>query len=465
MRKKQGMGYGLMLVAGLFLWNPVVGMVDVLPDLIGYLLLVAGLSMVADLQDDICEARERFCTVAWVALGEIVAQLFIRFFLSVTTVSEDIYGQNTPTWILLFSFVVTVLECYFLIPAYRELFRGLGRLAERKEAAHLTGSARAKRRYDRMAVFCIIFVIGKNLLSLLPELSVLSSAAYAAGTAPTDWHTYIRVLRLLLFLPALILTAWWLIRWIRLFAVAKKDTAFQMSIREEYEAKILPDSKLLLNRRVGRSFLFVRLGAALLPTFVLLWEGSEQTQWRFGAELLPDFAAVAFLMTSIFLLGVFERVRRSELWVGAAAFFAGVVDWVLCTLYFQKYTLLDARNLPDALRSMRILTIATAVSSILTAALFCLLLFRLLRLIRTECRGTSVKDFRGRLIWLFVLLAGITAGKIADRILRPWGGWIWWIPLLLTVGLVLVLSSVLSDLSDALAERDPAENPTQVGAN
>ncbi|MBE6529206.1 MAG: hypothetical protein E7680_01215 [Ruminococcaceae bacterium] len=465
MKKNRGTGYALMLIAGLFLWNPTVGMVDVLPDLIGYLLLFAGLSRVADLQEEIYETRERFRTVTWIALGEIVAQLFIRFFLSVTVSSEDLYGQNTPMWILLFSFVVTVLECYFLIPAYRGLFRGLGRLAERKEAAHINGGARAKSRYERMVVFCVFFVIGKNLLSLLPELSALSTAAYAAGTATTDWYAYIRVIRLLLFLPALVLTSCWLVSWVRIFASAKKDFAFQEAIQKDYETKILPNRGLLLGRRVRLSFLLARIGAALLPTFVLLWEGSEQTQVRFGTEILPDFAAVTFLMASIILLGLFEHIRQSEIWVGAAAIFGGTVDWILCTLFYQKYTLRDARNLPDAIRSMQILTVTTILSSLLTAALFCLFFLRIIRLIKAEIGGKAIKDYQGRLVWLFILLTCITAGKIADRILRPWTGWIWWIPLLLTVAFVLILSSVFSDLSVALDARYPAKNPEQVGAD
>ena len=68
----------------------------------------------------------------------------------------------------------------------------------------------------------------------------------------------------------------------------------------------------------------------------------------------------------------------------------------------------------------------------------------------------TVKEYRARMIWLFGLLAAITAGKIADRILRPWANWVWWIPMLLTVAFVLVLSSVFADLSDGLAARDPA---------
>lgn len=462
MKEKRTTGYGLLLLAGLFLWNPIVGLTDILPDLIGYVLLLAGLSKIADLQEEIGEARERFRAVVWVALGETAAQFFIRFFLSATSPSGDIYGQNTPTWILLFSFVITVLECYFLIPAYRGLFHGLGRLAERKNAAHFSVKGN-KSRYDRMAVFAVVFVIGKNLLSLLPECTALSIYAYyQAGTISADWYSYIRVIRLFALLPALILTGWWLARWIRLFAAARKDTPFQDSIREEYEQKILPNRGLLLGRRVRLSFLLARLGAAMLPTFLLLWEGVGDVRPHFGVELLPDFAAVIFLFASVYLLGAFERVRKSEIWIGAAALWAGIIEWILCALYYRQYSSLDALyHHATAGQSMRVLTVATIVSSALTATLFCLFLFRILRLIRTELGASErgiMKEYRVRFVFLFFLLAGITAGKIADRVLRPWTNWVWWIPILLTVAFVLVLSSVFADLSEGLAARYPSNS-------
>ena len=462
MEKRKGMGYGLMLLAGLFLWNPIVGMVDVLPDLIGYLLLLVGLSAVADLWEGVREARERFRTIAWIALGEMAAQLFIRFFLSATTSSEDIYKQNTPIWILLFSFVITVLECYFLIPAYRDLFRSLGRLAEQKEAAHLRRNARSGMRYDRMASFSVAFIIGKNLLSFLPELAALSTYAYyQAGTATNDWYFYIRAIRLFAFLPALALTAWWLTRWIRLFASAKKDGAFQSALRREYETKILPNQGLLLGRRLRLSFLFTRLGVAMLPIFMLSWEGFGERQLYFGIELLPDFAATGFLLASIYLLGKFDRIRKIELWFGGGAFCIGIIKWIVCISYYQQFTAVQARYLNNAYRLMTILTILTIVSSLVTAAFFCLYFLRIWRLMGIERSANSKKEYLGRMVWLVVLLSGITAGKIVDQILRPWVGWIWWIPLLLTVALILVLSSVFADLSSDLAVWYPIEN-TQV---
>ncbi len=465
MKKRQGMGYGLMILAGLFLWNPIVGMVDVLPDLIGYLLLLVGLSAVADLHERVREARERFRTIAWIALGEIAAQLFIRFFLSATTSSEDIYQQNTPIWILLFSFVITVLECYFLIPAYRDLFRSLGRLAEQKEAAHLRQNARSGMRYDRMATFSIVFIIGKNLLSLLPELAALSTYAYyQAGTATNDWYFYIRAIRLFAFLPALVLTAWWLTAWIRLFASANKDGAFQSALRRDYEARILPNQGLLLGRKLRLSFLFARLGVAMLPTFMLSWEGFGERQLYFGVELLPDFAATAFLFASIYLLGKFDCVRKIELWFAGGAFSVGLIKWIVCISYYQTFTAVQARYLTNAYRLMTTLTILTIASSLMTAALFLLYFLRILRLINIERSLVSQKEYRGRMVWLFVLLSGITAGNIVDQILRPWVGWIWWIPLLLTVAMILVLSSVFSDLSSDLAVRYPTENTYPVSA-
>ena len=252
-KRKDGMGYGLMLIAGVFLWNPVVGMIDILPDFIGYLFLLAGLSRIADLGDRLGEARERFRVVFRISLGELVAQFLVNVFIRNAPVIDDPHGQNLPAWTLLFSFIVFAAECYFLIPAYRELFRGLGALAERKDAAHLKNDRRDRSQYDRMGTFAVIFVAGKNLLSLLPEFSSVSTYEYESGSTffRFDWYEYIDLLRLILLVPALILTVVWLVRWIALFSGAKRDAAFQSAICADYESQVLPDYGLLLGRRVG----------------------------------------------------------------------------------------------------------------------------------------------------------------------------------------------------------------------
>lgn len=473
-KRKDGMGYGLMLIAGVFLWNPVVGMIDILPDFIGYLFLLAGLSRIADLGDRLGEARERFRVVFRISLGELVAQFLVNVFIRNAPVIDDPHGQNLPAWTLLFSFIVFAAECYFLIPAYRELFRGLGALAERKDAAHLKNDRRDRSQYDRMGTFAVIFVAGKNLLSLLPEFSSVSTYEYESGSTffRFDWYEYIDLLRLILLVPALILTVVWLVRWIALFSGAKRDAAFQSAIRADYETQVLPDYGLLLGRRVGLSFLLFRFGTAFSATFLLLQDRDAlaSSVWQV-VELLPDWAMVCFFAVGVWLIRDLDAVRRYEIGFGAAAFVAGMADWLYRMTYYREYTVVDSRYVPAAYDRMMFLRAIGIVSAALACVCLCLLMMRVRRMIDVhlrveydsdEVRGMAATErmragYRSRIVGAYLLIFLGTAGKIADLFLRPWFAWSWWIPMIFTIVLILVLSSLFTDLAEGLAIRYPSK--------
>ena len=472
MERKRGMGYGAMLAAGIFLWNPVVGMVDVLPDIFGYLLLLWGLSRVADLNDALGDAQKRFRGGVWIALGELGAQLLLVLFIRPVRLADDPHGQNSPAWTLLFTFLVLALECYFFIPAYRDLFRGLGALAERKNAAHLRNDRRDRSQYERMTVFAVVFVVGKNLLSLLPELSSVSTYEHELENPffRFDWYRYVDVIRIVLLIPALVLTVWWLVRWIRLFAGARRDEGFQSAIRSDYEEQILPDHGLLLGRRVRLSFLLIRIGAALSAPLILLFGQTADAVMRQGVEVLPDWGAILFLASGVWLIRELDPIRKTDVGFGVAALVAGIAEWVVCLIYYASYTATDARYFAAAYDRMTVLRVVGSVSAVLTAVCLLLVLRRADRLIRNhlrveyghdEARSVAATErmraeYRPRMVWAYLLTVLAAAGKIADLILRPWFAWFWWIPVFFTVVLVMVMSSVFSDLREGLAFRYPS---------
>ena len=76
MLKKQGdvrgMGFICLALGGIFLFNPIVAVVDVLPNVIGYLLIYAGLWRLADLNDEFASAHRLSRIMIWVGLLEII---------------------------------------------------------------------------------------------------------------------------------------------------------------------------------------------------------------------------------------------------------------------------------------------------------------------------------------------------------------------------------------------------------
>ena len=134
-KARKNLGLGLTCIAFIFLFNPVVGIIDILPDFIGYLLLCVGLSQIADMNDHFGEALRYFKRMILVSSVQIF--LFFIFFGMVT-------GKEQPTAMLLFAFVFAAVDIIFLSHAYHQLFEGILYLSSRMEGT----AAFAKRQSD-----------------------------------------------------------------------------------------------------------------------------------------------------------------------------------------------------------------------------------------------------------------------------------------------------------------------------
>ena len=79
MTKKINIRRGLlwMIPAFCFLFNPNISVIDFLPDFIGYFFLCIGLSKMADLNEELYEARSAFLRMILIDAGKILAILWI----------------------------------------------------------------------------------------------------------------------------------------------------------------------------------------------------------------------------------------------------------------------------------------------------------------------------------------------------------------------------------------------------
>ena len=117
------MNIGYLIAGCIFLFNPTVNLIDVLPDVIGYLLILKGLDKLSDLDGRLRSAKQKFKAAAWIA--------GVKFLVMFLTPVMD------STWYLLFAFSFGVLELIYEIPAFVELFGGLSYL-EMRHTKHKT---------------------------------------------------------------------------------------------------------------------------------------------------------------------------------------------------------------------------------------------------------------------------------------------------------------------------------------
>ena len=78
---KKNFGFGAILVSFIFIFNPNIHLIDLLPDAIGYLLLCLGLSQLADMNDyaqdalKLFDVAKSFCAVRNCHIQQILTHI------------------------------------------------------------------------------------------------------------------------------------------------------------------------------------------------------------------------------------------------------------------------------------------------------------------------------------------------------------------------------------------------------
>lgn len=397
------------LASALFLCNPIVGFVDVLPNCVGYLLLCIGLHQLSDLSGRISEAARRARILLLLALGSLLAAYLIYGVMGQQTAQMNRYEQSV--YILLASFVSLIAQWYFLIPAFRDLFAGIATLAERHAADALTRERQGRTYPERMRRATTRFVILSSLLSLLPELTILTSFEYEKENRffPFDWYQYVNLFRFVCGFAAFLIGLIWLVRMLRFTLAAMRDREWLAHLREQYCAEVLPQTGMLTVRRFSTAFLLLQIA--------LIFSASLRLNQR---SILPGliFAVLAGLAICL-LRADLPRERCMHCFLAAAALGLGsAVRLVVEGMYFKRYLPEASLYDPDAYRAFLLVRLTEVGEILLTFLLIAVLLRTMASLTRTHTEvdygGQNARylsaDATARLHRQFAIRASVTVG-------------------------------------------------------
>ena len=311
MARRRGIGFGYMAIALIFLFNPNIAVIDIFPDFVGYIFLCIAFSKLADMNDTVDMAITSFRKMILVDIGKWLSLLWIFGLAG---------GSERNTSVLLWTFVFSVLEIIFLVPAYSKLFAGITELGYFYENTAIFGdTAKGKKKTptDRMRALTIAFVIAKAVLTVLPEFADLTNSMYDEGSSVINLYQYIGLLRSFAVLLVMIFGLVWLVCGQVYFGRLFHDKRLVTALCSGYETKVLPKKGLFVKRTFRTSTLLLLIGLILTADF------------RINSQnLLPDtFAAVALLVALIVLR------RRINVKIGA---------WLSLDLIYLGSTVLTA---------------------------------------------------------------------------------------------------------------------------
>jgi len=430
------MGFFCILFSSVFLFNPVVAFVDVLPDFFGYLLLYVGLYKLSDMNAHIEEARNKIRTLLWVGVGQLFAMYLLYGLMGN---ASEINPYEQPTGILLCSFAMLFFEWYFLIGAFRELFYGMDRLAEKYGSAQLCVERKGKTKAQRMQRISKLFVILSSLAAVLPEVTILTSFEHDIHNQNFrfDWYDFVRMFRVIGVALALAVGTVWLIFFVRYFVTVVKDRSFNQTLSTAYQTEIVGLEGLMTVRSFQTFSLLLEIGIVF----------AIQLQVSYYS-ILPGLGLAFFACLAVKLLSKRVHIRQKER-VYTAGCILGIVSLAQCVLnylYLQRYIPEASLYQPNAYNQylfVRVLGIAEALCTVYFVYVLLKLVLELVfahtsveyegdvtRALSNAATSRLHRGFERRGLVALIFFAAAAFGNCFDAFFHLQYPWVWMISFL-----------------------------------
>ncbi len=306
------LGLKYLLWGIIFIMNPNINIIDILPDFIGCLLIMKGLYNVSQIYPHFNDASGYFRNFAIVSVLKTVS-FPVLFIISATEV----------TWLLLLSFVFGCLEIFYGIMSFSSLFEGLYYSAERGAGVAIFDG------YDKIRSFTIFFICFKPLASFLPEITSLSSEDYGTvtDTGIVSFAKFRLPLMIAFFVISLAVGIVWYIFMRKYLKKVLSDDEYTASLCEKYY-KFREDSPQLIERRTVLSSVLLFMAAAICSLEIKLD----------GINYIPHMVgAVFFVLAFARVKKIFDKTARAGIilsWIYAAL---ASVSWAFSFFFTKKY--------------------------------------------------------------------------------------------------------------------------------
>ena len=310
------LGIGYITAGACFLFEPYIGIVDILPDCLGYLLMLIGFYRLADLDDRLADAVKGMRNLALVGLARIVAMFLAFGFVS---------PSEQPVFMLLALFTLAVLDCIVLVPVWKNISGGLLYMGSRYDATVMFdrrgpgGKNRTYNMVERYTATTIVFFILREALAVLPEVTVLSHEKGGAELGQgTHYYDFVGLFRMLGITLSLILGIVWLILTIRFIHRLKGDKPFFERLTEKYRTDVLPHHDMWARRAVRASMICLIVATALSLDFYLD-----------GINMVPDILAAMLMLLSVWFLRQYAGKNIPAILATVAYGICSAVVWLL----------------------------------------------------------------------------------------------------------------------------------------
>lgn len=373
-KERKKLGLWLLPIGAVFLFNPTIGVIDILPDCIGYCLFWFGLRDIADLNYHMEESLIHFKRMIAVSAVQFLSVFWLFGFCS---------PRERPDALLAFSFTFSVLEIIFLCKAYSAMFEGFLYLGSRTDATAVFAAPRkkAKSSYtDSMAKTTLFFVVMKAILAVLPEFSALVNDSYDSSSRLQFLYNHISLLRTFAVIAMLPVSIVWLVKFLRYISLVLKDKPFIDALTDQYRAEILPKKEIFLQRAIHFGTVILSIGICFSLDIYIDY-----------ISFFPDFLCPLILLIGFFALKPYIGKERLFIPFALANVVTSAAVFIYSIRFYDNYTM-SLTTLSDAAYNAYIIFCILKIVDSLSFLFMMLFLIPALRNIVENYTGFAPSD-------------------------------------------------------------------------
>ncbi len=316
--------YPLVILSLVFLFNPNVNLIDVLPDCAAYLLLILVIGTLSETVPYLAECKNALIKLALVTLIKIPA-FFVMY-------SNMVSGKDI---VPLFTLVFAVLEIILLYSAVENGFKALGYIGERTDCASVRDPFEIGKGKsftpEALRILTFIFFAAKAVLAVIPELLLLTPEDIALRKKLAEAYPAVIVISVITALAIGIIWLSYTIRYVKsikggndlgnaLCDLSRKESPEEISVKDKL--KKLTSTLTIL--AVSSVFIF----DVALSDFG-------------GYNKLPHFIYGVLLFSAVYNLSNRKKTRLCSI-IGAIGFsLSSLLVYLFTARFFDSYTYLD----------------------------------------------------------------------------------------------------------------------------
>lgn len=289
------MGLQYLIIGCFFLLNPYFSIIDILPDFIGCVFLMKGLSKVSKISASFEDAYKQF--------GYLLMVSVVRMFcIPLITDTKEI-------WPLIVVLVAGIGEAFLCIRGFQSLFDGLSATAHAPESKLFDRWQETKR-------ITFIFLIAKQVIGILPEFCLLSSSEF--GVVTPDGIQSAANYRLPLLFLSMIVGLFFGIAWfVQIRRYLKKvisDKPYLLHLEDLYQHRYTSVSAVYIADQLRIAVIL--LMAAVILSLELIFDGVNYLPHLIGAIFFAIGASKLASLPGKAANSMGKKVARCALFYG-----------------------------------------------------------------------------------------------------------------------------------------------------